>query len=249
MNDLAVVDIVTTKSEIQFNDYERLKKEADQVALRVKSVEVNEETVKETKKLLAKVNKSVKALEDRRKEVKRELLEPYQEFETKVKEIVNIVKEADNEVRSQVKELEEKERDEKKERLRDIWTLRIEQYKGSKVFDFEDWLTPQHLNKSFSINKAEDEMVEFLEKVERDIETLKGYEDNLSLISIYKETKDLGLTLSMRREEEEYRERLKKVIKPAAPGVYIFTITNEKDAKLAEILLKEHRIEFKKETR
>ena len=44
----------------------------------IKAVEVNEENIKESKKLLAAVNKRLKELEDKRISVKKMMLEPYQ---------------------------------------------------------------------------------------------------------------------------------------------------------------------------
>lgn len=97
MQELILNDDIETKviqGSISFPMYEELKDQALRVAKFVSSIDVTEDTVKQSKKLLATVNKSVKALEDRRIAIKKELLEPYSEFEAQVKEIVTIVKDA-----------------------------------------------------------------------------------------------------------------------------------------------------------
>ena len=117
--DAEAIELV--QGSIVFNDYERIKKEAEALAEEIKTVEVNEENVKASKKLLAVVNKRLKELEDTRIGIKKSMLEPYQLFEEQVKEIVTIVKEADAEVREQVKLLEEFDRIEKEEVIKDLF--------------------------------------------------------------------------------------------------------------------------------
>ena len=130
-NELLKVDIEgiqIVQGLVNFNDYQRIKKEAEALAEQIKTVEVNEENVKASKKLLAVVNKRLKELEDTRIGIKKTMLEPYQLFEEQVKEVVGIVKEADAEVREQVKLLEEFDRIEKEDAIKAIWDKRIIKY-------------------------------------------------------------------------------------------------------------------------
>lgn len=59
---------------------------------------------------MAGINKDVEELNDIKKTIKNKLLEPYVDFEAKIKEIIAIVKESDAVVRGQVRALEEAER-------------------------------------------------------------------------------------------------------------------------------------------
>src|SRR4051794_7228445 len=116
MENELVVDIekiVVKQGSIQFNDYENVKQQAIKLAEEIKTVEVTEDNIKQSKKLLAAVNKRLKELDDKRISIKKVMLEPYQLFEEQVKEIAAIVKDADQDVREQVKYLEEFERLEK----------------------------------------------------------------------------------------------------------------------------------------
>ena len=114
---LDVEQISLQQGNINFPEYKRLKQQAQELAEWISNIEVSAENVKENKKLLAAVNKSVNELETRRKAIKNCMLEPYKLFEEQVKEIVGIVKDADEIVRQQVKALEEQERQEKKAKL------------------------------------------------------------------------------------------------------------------------------------
>ena len=235
---------------IQFPDYERLMAEATEVNHYVKNIEVTDENIKESKKLLANLNKVVKQLNDRRIAIKKEILEPYDIFAGQIKSIEVIIKDADGVVRGQVRELEEAERLDKKAHIEEIWNMRIGMYEYAKIFDFDDFIQAKHLNKTISMKSVEEEMVDFLEKSEKDIKLLSTMEDSSSLIRLYKDEKDVAIVIEINKSirEEESRQAEKLQSEGVKVGkTYIFKVINEKDAKLAEMLLKENCIEYKKE--
>ena len=131
------------------------------------------------------------------------MLEPYEAFEDQVKEIVSIVKEADAEVRKQVKDLEEAERQEKEDRLKQIFNERIKFYDFSKLVQFNDFLKPEYLNKSKSINSIEEEMVQFLEKIETDIKVMNTMEKAERIVSAYFSTFDVVQAIDQINKEDE----------------------------------------------
>ncbi|EAD5794130.1 DUF1351 domain-containing protein, partial [Listeria monocytogenes] len=151
---------VVTQGSILFPAYKKIKSDSLLLAQQIENIEVTEENVKQSKKLLAAVNKEVKNLESERILIKKEMLEPYNEFEKQVKEIVSIVKTADEMVRQQVTQMEEEEREDKKLVLKRMFEKRIRMYDFKTYFTFDDFLENRHLNKSLSINKIESEMVE-----------------------------------------------------------------------------------------
>lgn len=244
MNELQQVDnVIVKQGQIVFDDYEDLKKQALEVAEYVEKIEVNEESVKSAKKVLAAVNKSVKKLEDRRIAIKKEILEPYNEFEVKVKEIVGIVKEADTKVRDQVKELDEQERQKKRDEIEEIWNLRCEQY-PFKFLTFEDFITPQHLNKSVKIDKVEEEMVAFLEKVNREVNTITKLNNSKEVLIEYKKVLDFAQALENAQEREMSEKEVAEIIEESEVKTYVIKIHSEKDFLFAKNLLEQNKIEF-----
>jgi hypothetical protein len=139
----AIAEIQVVQGSVVFGAYHDLKQQASELAEQIRTVDVNEENVKQSKKLLAEVNKRVKQLEDKRISIKKMMLEPYQDFEEQVKEIVGIVKDADAFVRSQVKELEEKERQEKEIQIHELFTKRIQHYSFREIVPFMDFAKPK----------------------------------------------------------------------------------------------------------
>lgn len=239
------VKIIVSKGVVKFPEYEQLKNEAIKVAEYVSSIEVAEDTVKQAKKLLATVNKSVKNLEDRRIAIKKEILEPYNIFETQVKEIVNIVKDADTLVRNQVKELEEIERDKKRQTIEDIWNLRLSVYEFDFI-EFDRFLKPTHLNKTVSVTRVEDEMIEFLEKVDKDVDLIKTLPNGKEILQEYIDCLDLTVSMSLVNERKDKEKKVNEIYEEVEVETYYFRVFNEKDAKLTEMLLNENKIKFEK---
>lgn len=244
MSELEVRAVVKTLPEINFHEYEKLKSEAIMISEYLSQMEVTEDNIKEQKKILARVNKSVKLLNDRRIAIKKEILEPYTVFESQVKEIEKIVKDADEVLRNQVREIEEREREEKKKKLKDIWDLRITQYKYAKIFEFDDWITSQHLNKTYSMNKCEDDMVNFLETTEKDLEVLSSMEDAADLRIEYKSSLSVSDAINAVNSRKRIVEEQKEIIQEDNQKYYL-SFDNKKDFEFAKMVLKEKEINFK----
>lgn len=183
--------VAVQKGGIQFQGYEEMLEQATELASMMKTVEVNEESIKASKKLLAEVNKRVDALEQERIRIKKELLEPYLDFEAKIKAITGVVKESDNELRGKVRELEELERQEKRRTIEGMFEKRIGYYPTLFFLTSDRFIRPAHLNKSTVLNKIEVELAQWLEQIKREVEVinespgadLQKYAETLDLVS------------------------------------------------------------------
>lgn len=254
MDDLQIKDQIKVKKGIVvFDGFENIKLQALEIYRICKETVVSEETIKENKKMLANLNKGVKALDAKRIEAKKEILSPYEILEGQIKEITGIAKEAELLVRDQIRVLEEQERDEKEAELRELWELRFRPYTKSLGFiKFEDFLTPQHLNKSLSVKKIEDEMATWLESMQNSVQAIIGMENQVEVLAEFQQCLDLPLaisTVTQRKAREKDVQVSVEKLAPKSSTVTVFIIEDEKDAKLAEMLLKENKIKFAKETK
>jgi hypothetical protein len=240
--------IEVRQGSVTFPFYEDLKSQALELAANMDNVEVNEETIKDSKKLLAAVNKRVKELEDRRIKIKRLMLEPYDLFEKQVKEIVGIVKEADETLRQQVRDLEEIERHAKREAIEDLFDKRKNLYTLGDMLSLDDFLLPKHLNKTQSIEKTEEEMIEFLEMTEKDVKVMQRLGDVQAHLKAYLDCFDLALAMTTVNEAKERQKQIEKSQAIAknenAVTVKTFTVYDEKDFLLVEMYMKNNRIKF-----
>ena len=237
--------IEVTKPTIVFPEYEDLINEANRVAEYINSIELTDENVKDVKGVLAKANRAIKELNDRRIAIKKEILSPYDDFANQIKEIETIVKKADTRLRNEVRSLEEKERERKKEEIREIWNKRIGQYEYAKLMDFEDFIQNKHMNKTTTMKSVEDEMVKFLESSENDLSLLAETERRNEAFELYKESKDLGIVINTIKKKIEQEEKNKEILKEVEiEETYLFTIKGRKDKNFVEMLLKENEIDF-----
>lgn len=241
--------IMITQGKIDFKEFDHLKQQAMDLADHIANVKVDEENIKQSKKLLAAVNKSVKELEDRRITIKKVMLQPYDHFEAQVKEIVGIVKSADQLLRDQVKDLEEMERQDKQAILEDLWIRRIGLYSFKDLFSFMDFLKPKHLNKTITIDAVEKEMVEFLEAINKDLAVINDLPNADSILSHYTETKDLAAALAMESQAQKRLEQVQASKALAAKKVinvdrYDFTVFEEKDYKLVCMFMESNKINY-----
>ena len=110
----------TLPKTIDFN-FEELKGQlAESLALYTGLV-VTEDGIKGAKEDRAKLNKLREALENKRKEVKRECMAPYTDFEAKVKELVGLIDQPIAAIDAQLKEYEEKRRADKRAAILEIY--------------------------------------------------------------------------------------------------------------------------------
>jgi hypothetical protein len=201
--ELNLQQIVVTIGKVEFPDFEPLKNQAYELADHIANVEVDPENIKQSKKLVAEVSKRLKELEDRRITIKKLMLEPYNDFEAKVKEIVAIVREAEDTVRMQVRALEEVERREKQSLLESIFNKRIVHYTFRDFFSFADFFKPKHLNKTVSVDAVEKEMIEFLERLAKDFNIISKMQNSEQVFHHYRQSLDLATALTLVREIEQ----------------------------------------------
>ena len=180
-NNLTVKGVSYQKGVIKFDSFETYKTQAQDVANYINSLELTEENYSLVKKDLADARKVVKGLDDARKQLKKEMLEPYQAFEKQIKELQSIIDKADKELREQVKAMDDKARNEKRSQILDVFNKRVHLYPNIKNIlenPFETFLKPQHLNKTMTLNKVEKEMVKWLEDTEHELTVLLNMEDD-----------------------------------------------------------------------
>lgn len=240
--------ITAEPGRVIFEGFEDMKQSVQKLADHVKEVEVTEETVQQSKKLLAEINKAMAVVNDERKMSKAIVLEPYTQVELQIKEIEAILKEPVQIVRDQVKQLEEQERAEKEEDIHEIFNKRLNAYPSlMEYLDFGDFITPQHLNKSTSMKKVEEEMTAFLEKVNSDFNVMKSQDDSSDLLYEYKNTFDLGRTMQSVAQEKERKERIARQLEEAKKPRELqkekeekkahFVIRGDKNIQLVQLLL------------
>lgn len=86
-----------------------------------KGVVFTEDTKKDAKDTIANLRKDKKALQDKIKAVKVEYMKPFEEFNSKAMELLELYDEPINYINEQVTAFEEKRKEEKREQIQDLY--------------------------------------------------------------------------------------------------------------------------------
>ena len=100
-----------------------------------KGITVTQDSIKESKKDLSELRKLRDSIEDARKAVKKQWMEPYTEFEEKCKKLVAMVDQPISEIDSQLKQFEEDRVAAKKQHAKEIYDENIEGLERFLPFD------------------------------------------------------------------------------------------------------------------
>ena len=222
---------------IEFN-FEELKAEISSKAALYKNMVYTDDSIKQAKADKAALNKFITALEDKRREVKKQCLQPYEAFEKQMKELVAIVNEPVQLIDEQVKAYEDKQKAEKLEQIKEYWesTEHPEWLQCKAIFD-QRWL-----NTTFSLKKVQEAIDERLTQIAADVKTLESLpEFSFEAVEVYKQTLDLNRAIAegqrladiQKRKAEAEAARLKAEEEKKAAEV-VQTVTPPAEEVAAE---------------
>lgn len=132
---------------IKINNLEGLQASIAQYVSRYSNLVITEDNVTDSKQVRAKLNKLKKALDDRRKEIKRSYNQPLREFETEVKKLEASIDMIIDPIDEGLGELEVQRREQRKADVMDLIAEMAPNY-GVGVDEIE--FDPRWLNKSIS---------------------------------------------------------------------------------------------------
>lgn len=179
--------------EILWNHTEIKNEVAEKVKYYANLVYTDDQ-IKEAKSDRATLNKFVKALEDKRKEIKKQCLEPYEKFEKQMKEIIAIVNEPIAMIDSQVKGYEEQKKAEKLEKIKEYFN---EKNTHTYFLSLEMIMDSKWLNASTSMKSVQEAIDERLIQVGKDIATLSTLpEFGFEAKAVYETTLDVSKAIS-----------------------------------------------------
>lgn len=177
---------------IEFN-YNELKQEITAKAALYKNMIYTDDRIKEAKADKAQLNKFIAALENERKVIKKQCLKPYEDFEKKIKELVAVVNEPVMLIDTQVKAYEDKQKEEKLEKIKELLegTEHPEWLQCNQIFD-QRWL-----NATCSLKKVQEAIDASLEQIAADVKSLEALQEfSFEAIECYKQTLDINRAIT-----------------------------------------------------
>ena len=170
-------------------------KEELEAAVRAKiagyeNVVYTEENIKAAKNDRAELNKLIKAIEERRKQVK------------------NIINEPVALIDQQVKAFEEKQKKEKKAAIKATYDENIGDL--TEVLPFEKIFDSRYLNQTYKLATAQKEIVDKIDTVKTDLETIDSLDSKYKLNAkdVYIKTLDLSKALAENKRLADLEEKL-----------------------------------------
>lgn len=174
-------------------NFEELKNEIAEKVEHYKNLVYSEDQMKVAKSDRANLRKFVDALETKRKEIKKQCLAPYENFEKQMKTLVAIINEPILMIDTQVKNFENQKKEEKRTNLECFFIgyNSIEWLKFEQIFD-EKWL-----NSSLKSEKAIEEIQVKVEQIKKDLVTLQNLPDfSFDAVEEYKHSLDVNKAVS-----------------------------------------------------
>ena len=155
----------------------------------------------------AKINASIKALNDRRIELEKEWNMPFQDFKGIITETVKMMKDASEKLDLIVKTKEAEEKEQKRARVEEIWNG-----KNFNLVTFDRVFSQKWLNKTVKLSQVEAEIDEIIKNINGDLASLDAFgEDTAILKDLYLSTLNLQQTLNKGAELKANRERLARL--------------------------------------
>lgn len=156
----------------------------------VLSLPCTDGTVKQVKSLRAELNKEKEEFEYRRREVKKAVMAPYEEFEGKYKEYISDkYKNADKELKRRIVEVEDNLKSKKRDEIESYFN----EYLASKNIDFVTFeMANINITLSASIKSLKEQAKAFVDSICDDLNFIVTRDDKDELMYEYKQTLSLS---------------------------------------------------------
>lgn len=210
--------------QILFN-YEELKAELTEKVQHYETLVYTDDQIKEAKADRAALNKLKKALNDERIRREKEYMKPFDDFKSKINEIISIIDKPVAVIDKQIREYEDKRQQEKLEEIKKLW-FEMEVPDGltlDNVFNY------RMLNASFNMKHVKQCFIDAIDRFNRDMAVLvnlseysfeaqQTYISSLDLSKAMNEANRLS-RLAKQKAEYEAAEEAKKAAQAVAPDV------------------------------
>lgn len=195
---------------------EQLKKVSDEIDIKVQNAVAlvcNEETVKTVKDVRASLNKEFKEFEDKRKQVKSEVMKPYEDFEVSYKKYISDkYKTADTELKNKIDSVENELKAKKEQEITDYF----EEYRQANEIDFITYEKANiNVTLSASMKSLKEQVKFFIDKIVDDLKLIDAQEHKAEILVEYKQSLNVSnaiTTVSSRFKaiEEEKAKRVRE---------------------------------------
>jgi hypothetical protein len=214
-----VISAEVKRGEI-INNFAAIKAQVDAKVRPYLGLIFGDNEIRDAKATVAELRKMRSAVEDKRKAIKKQWNEPYEQFEGEVRQITEIIDKPIAEIDSQIKDYEERRKLAKREECEAIVESVVGSIKDQNEHDFvlvcgivfdERWL-----NATTAASQVEKDVQAQIDKILSDSRTItevcEGDELLTELLVEYQICKDLNVVLMKRKRMVEQREAAERLL-------------------------------------
>ena len=205
-----------------------------------------EENVKTIKEIRATLNKESKEYEDKRKQVKAEIMKPYEEFESIYKECISDkYKTADIELKNKIDSVENELKANKKAEVVNYFN----EYLNSKNIDFVTYEQANiNVTLSASMKSLKEQAKNFIDKIADDLNLIDTQEHKAEILVEYKQSLNVSnaittVTNRFKAIEEEKAKQEKEV--QQKPTEHVPTIEEVEQVEFKAPTIEEEKLTLK----
>ena len=208
--ELEIISPVEALPVVKFNKEEIMKEISNRMQY-YSNIEVTEETMKESKTDLANLRKFRDSFEEKRKELKKKFLKPYEDFEKEYKEIIELIDRPLNLINAQLQKLEFEQKETKKKNIKLYYEKEAKDI--VELVPFERVFKDKWLNKTCTTKSIKDEIAEFVKTFKCGYETIKNLNQKYEkqIIDKFIQTFDLSVALAEGKRLEQ-QEKNKSIL-------------------------------------
>lgn len=187
-------------------NFEELKSEIIAVSQEYETSVYTDETMKNAKSDRAKLRKFVDAMKSERTAIRKKLLEPDVLFGEQIAELTGIVERAIDNIDTQVKDYEQRQRDAKTAKIREFYEENI--YDLAEYLPFERLFRPEWANASTTMKSVKESILDTIQKVAEGLAILNEVESPYAgdMKKVFLRTYDIGAAMTERNRLEAEAE-------------------------------------------
>ena len=203
--------LVDQKNGVIGFNFEEIKEVLKNGLEEYKNMEFTEDSKKEAKPTVASLRKLKKSVNDKRLEVKKSFMIPYNTFESQVKELDALIDEPINLINNQIEEFERKRIAEKKAMINEVYASIMEEHPDisellpiARIYDSR-WENATTTKKSIA-----DAITQHVERVEKDLATIRSMQSEFEDKGIekYRTTLELSDAIATMNQYQRQKEEI-----------------------------------------
>lgn len=171
MEFLIKTDLSVMPEKIDFN-FDEMKTELSEKLEKYNALVVTEDSIKDAKSDRANLNKLKTAIDDKRKEIKKLCLAPYESFEKQCKEITALIDQPIKSIDGQILVFDQKLQDEKWEQITAYYQAEVKEL--LPVVPLEKIVSPKWKNKTESLETICNGIGDTLERIRAELESIEN---------------------------------------------------------------------------